>query len=141
MRSFPAPVAVYMRAVIALGCVLASTSASRGRPGGGLHSDLSIACSGCAAVVYQVEKLLNYPPLEAEGRQIPVNDDNTGLSGSMKMVPYLVRDHNVTYVVWECYSMSHVYWSAALIKAHKGCLATKGVPFSFLSLYIFCSYY
>lgn len=34
---------------------------AQGLPGGGLHADVSIACSGCAAVVRQVSDLLENP--------------------------------------------------------------------------------
>jgi hypothetical protein len=38
-----------------------ANEAARRLPGGGLHADPSIACSGCAATVRQVRELLDHP--------------------------------------------------------------------------------
>lgn len=53
-------------------------------PGGGLHADLSIACSGCAAVVRQVSDLLDHPPVHAT-REVTERDEATGAT---RTVPY-----------------------------------------------------
>ena len=51
-------------------------------PGGGLHEDASMACSGCAAVAHQLRRLLERPP-----RRLPVTEIDPA-TGKETRVPF-----------------------------------------------------
>lgn len=60
---------------------------ARRLPGGGLHADVSIACSGCAATVRQVNELLERPSRDALERTVREYDASSVRSTRIACIP------------------------------------------------------